>query len=232
MKKVVAVPSDASEKNLKFYNQFEKSFKHFHPDVEVKRFDNPNPNDKDFWFRVKPVIAKQLFDQGYEMLILADNDQIVLGSLSDVLDDTEDYDVGVVLNDPTYPIQVWDITHPKYYNAGLVVLKSKEFADHWLKLCTGQHFNNYQFREQDFLTVLCSDYYNYKVKVLDNPAKVYGEVAKPGWIQARIEDGKVMIGSTQLCIYHSGGGSNSVDKGNYRLRFSDEVCKHIDGLIK
>ncbi len=148
-KKIIFVPCDQSERNQKFLKQFTNSLRKFHPDIELRVFDNPNPQDKDFWYRAKPIIACQLFDEGYEVVIGADADQIILGSLSDIIDDTEDYDVGVVLNDPSYPIRVWDIQ--PIVNNGLVVLKSKAFAEHWKRLCFTPHFPNYQFREQDLL---------------------------------------------------------------------------------
>lgn len=174
LKTIIAIPCDSSEKNQKFLNQLLVSLKHFHPDLQTRVFDtNGDPN---FWYRATPIIAKSLFDEGYERVIKMDADQIVLGSLEDILNDTERYDVGVVLNDPTYPIGVWDITHPYYVNNGLVVLNSKGFVEHWLELCMSPHFDKYQFREQDLLNILVSDYNNYEVKRLDNMKKVYGEV--------------------------------------------------------
>lgn len=233
MKTIIAVPCSSNEPYLKMFNDFEKSLRKFHPDIEVRRIDNPTPGDKDFWYRAKPVIAVRLFDEGYERLILADADQIVLGSLADILDDKDEYDVGVVLNDPTYPIQVWDIRWP-YFNNGLVVLKNKEFAKHWERLCYSQHFNNYQYREQDFLNMLASDYFNYKVKILEG-TKVYGEWGKPQWTTSYMKEDKIFTKmqdqERQLCIYHSGGG-NSPDKMNYRIRFPQEVSDYIDKLIK
>lgn len=230
MKTILFVPCDQSERNQRFLKQFINSLKKFHPDLEVRVFDNPT-QDPLFWYRAKPIIACQLFEEGYEVVIGADADQIVLGSLSDLLEDTEAYDVGVVLNDPTYPIQCWDIA--PYVNNGLVILKSKEFAEHWRRLCFSPHFNNYQFREQDLLNILASDYHNYKVKYLEQ-TKIYGECGKPFWAQATLEEDKVMIptqfGPKQLCIYHSGGG-NTPDKGNYRIRFTPEVVKKIEELI-
>lgn len=233
MKQIIAVPCDSSDKNRIFYEQFEKSLRHFHPDIELRRFDNPNPNDTDFWYRATPVIANKLFEEGYERIIKCDVDQIVLGSLDEIINDVGDYDVGVVLNDPNYPIQVWDMKWP-YFNNGLVVMQSKEFVKHWERLCFTNHFPNYQYREQDFLNMLCSDYFNYRSKILDDN-KVYGEWAKPYWAQTSMEDGKVMLPTTdkprQLCMYHSGGG-NEPGKGNFRIRFPEEVVKYIDSLIK
>lgn len=233
LKTIIAVPSSGDPKNLKFFNDFEKTLHKFHPDLEVRRIDNPNPNDREFWFRAKPIIANQLFEEGYEQIILADNDQLILGDLSELLD-IGDNDIGVVFNDATYPIQLWDIRWP-YYNNGLVILKSKEFARHWLRLCLTPHFNAYQFREQDLLNLLCSDYFNYKVKKLEE-SKIYGEWAKSLWPKAFLRDDKVYIKmddkERQVCIVHFGGGSGEPSKGNFRIRFSPEVSDFIDKLLK
>lgn len=229
LKTVLFVPADTSERNAKFNSMFMNSLKKFHPELEVRLIGNTT-GDPDFWYRAKPIIASELFKEGYEMVIGADNDQIITGSLDDILNDTDDYDVGVVLNDQTYPMQVWDITHPKLYNNGLVVMKSQAFVEHWKRLCFTSHFKNYQYREQDLLNLLASDYFNYKVKLLDHPGKFYGEAAKPYWAQSTLDNGNIMIDKAQLCVIHFGGG-NTPDKGNYRIRFPEDVVKRIEELI-
>ena len=187
MNKLIAF-SPCDNNNLANFNKLEKSFHHFHPNVELRRIDNPNPEDKDFWYRATPVLAKKLFDEGFDTILKLDADQIITGSLIDIIEDKTDYDVAVVLNDPSFPIQVWDIF--PYYNLGLVVLKSKAFVEHWLKLCFSEHFPKYQFREQDLLNILASNYHNYRVKILDQE-KVYGEFAKPNWTKTFIKDDKI-----------------------------------------
>ncbi len=230
-KTIIFVPCDQSEQNSRFYGQFERSLRKFHPDVELRRVDNPDPQDTDFWYRAKPLIASELFKEGYTTVIGADADQIVLGSLQDVLEDTEDYDVGVVLNDPSWSIQIWDIQ--PVINNGFVIMKNAAFVEHWKRLCLSAHFPKYQYREQDLLNILASDYGNYRVKFLETD-KLYGECAKPFLASATLEDGKVMIptpiGSKQLCLWHAGGG-NTADKGNFRIRFSPEVVTRIEELI-
>ena len=228
MKIAAFTPADSKYDEL--YRRLETSLRKFHSKEELPllRFGNPNPADTDFWYRATPILASELFKE-YDVLIKLDADQIITGSLSDILNDKDEFDVGVVLNDPTYPIQVWDIQ--PYYNNGLVVLKSKEFVEHWKRLCFTEHFNRFQFREQDILNILCSDYMNYKIKWLEGSNKLYGEIAKPRWPEFRMVDGKVMLNGKELCVYHSGNG-NTVDKGNYKIRFDAEVCKYIDNLIK
>lgn len=235
-KRCVACPCDASEKNQKFLGQFVNSLKKFHPDIEVKFYDNPNPEDKDFWYRAKAILAKQLFLEGYDEVCIADVDQIVLGDLSDIWEG--DYDIASVMNDPSFPIGVWDIGPQfgvPYYNNGLVVIKNQQFVDHWMNLNFSPHFSRYQYREQDTQNLLVSDYFNYKNRNLDEGDKIYGEFGKPFWASAKLVDGKVMVDvngvEKQLMIIHFGGG-NTPDKGNYRIRFSEEIVKHIEELIK
>lgn len=211
----------------KDYTMLEKSFRKFHPTDELIRFsDKDIPQDRDFFFRATPYFAKKLFEQGYTEIAHLDADQIVLGGLEDIWEG--DYDVATVLNDPSYPLKVWDCAF--YFNNGLNVFKNPNFINHWDRLCYTEHFNHYQFREQDLLSILCSDYFNYKVRVLDD-LKIYGEVAKPLWKDATMEGDKVMIQGKQLIVVHFGGGSQNPSKGNYRIRFKDDVCAYIDKVL-
>ena len=98
------------------------------------------------------------------------------------------------------------------------------------RLCMSRHFNNYQFREQDLLNILCSDYHNYKVKWLEEK-DFYGEQAKPFWAQAKLVGNKIMVGEHEIKVIHFGGG-NIPNKGNFRIRFQPEIVKRIEELIK
>lgn len=228
-KKKIAAFSPCDANYEKSFQMLQASLRKFHSeeDLPLLRYDNQS-GDPNFWFRAKPIIASKLLEE-YETVIGLDSDQIILAPLTEIINDTDEYDVGVVLNDPTYKIQLWDIA--PYFNCGLVVIKSKAFADHWLRLCMSPHFNIYQFREQDLLNILCSDYHNYQVKCFDTMQKVYGEAAKSRWIEGKMVDDKVMLGETQLMVIHFGGG-NTPDKGNYRIRFGEDVVKRIEELIK
>jgi hypothetical protein len=227
MKKIMFTPADNN--HLEEFKKFENSLRKFHSEEELPliRVDNTT-KDPHFWYRAKPVIAKDLIDE-YEIVIGADCDQIILAPLNEIWEGN--FDVAVVNNDPSWPIQVWDMTHPFIVNNGLVVLKSKEFINHWYRLCMSEHFLHYQYREQDFLTMLCSDYFSYNVRWLDRGPKAYGEVAKPLWAQFRMNDNKVMLGDKQLCVIHFGGGAEDPSKGNYKIRFSEDVVKYIESLI-
>src|SRR3990167_6110721 len=193
-----------------FDNDFEmlnKSFKKFHKEDIIRFNDESVPKDAQFFFRATPYFTKKLFNEGYDEVCHLDADQIILGNLDHIWEGG--YDVAVVLNSPAYPIGVWDIGAPSntpYFNNGLNVFRNKEFINHWLYLCYTPHFNFYQFREQDLLNILCSDYFSYKVRILDGD-KIHGEYAKPEWKEAKVVEGKVMIADKELLVIHFGGGS-------------------------
>lgn len=232
-KKVIAF-TVSDNNNLRYYEMLKKSWEKFHPDIELRLYGEKEIREYDdpqFFYRATPIIASALI-RDYDTVLKMDADQILLDNISEILD--VDADVGVVRNDPTYLAgQVWDITHPNYYNNGLVVIKSKEFVDHWKALCLSPHFNVYQHREQDILNILTSDYLNYNVFCLEDGDFIYGEWAKPLWAKCKMEGNKVILpDKKQLKVIHFSGGQASPDKGNYRLRFQKDVAKYIDSLVK
>lgn len=233
MKKVVAfTPADSSQD--KFVNQLTNSLRKFHTEEELPllRFDLHDVNDQMKWYKATPMIAKDLMND-YETVIKLDADQIIMGPLNKLWEDPEPFDVGVVLNDPTFPIMTWDIA--PYFNNGLVVMKNKAFVDHWFRLCESRHFMPYQYKEQDLLNIIASDYGNYKVNVLDGGDEIYGEFSKPFWASSYLRDNKLYFmlkdKEKEIKVIHFGGGGDP-NKGNYRIRFSDEVIKRIEELIK
>jgi len=231
MKKAFYVIADTN--NKLHFDKLRVSLRKFDKDTDLILFSDKEvqqANDPHIFYRATPYFAKQLFDNGYDELCHLDADQIITGNIDHIWDG--DYDVATVLNDPTIQIGVWDIVPPRYYNNGLNVFKNKDFIEHWLRLCKSPHFDRYQYKEQDLLNILVSDYLNYKVKCLDLENKIHGEFAKPLWPKGELKDGKIMIDDKQLCVIHFGGGSGSPDKGKYQTRFKDEVVEFIDTLIK
>ena len=224
--------SISDKNNLVHYEKLKNSLAKFTSDPlilideeKVKQLGDPY-----FYYRATPTIAKALLKE-YDEVCKIDADSIITGQLSQIWEG--DFDVGVVLNDLMYPIRVLDCD--TYANNGLVVLKSKDFVDHWLRLCHSSHFNNFQYREQDLLSILTSDYFNYHIKWLDN-GKIYGEWAKSFWPKTYLEKDDIFFdtpkGKKQLMVIHFGGGAGSPDKGNYKIRFPEAVCKVLDKLVK
>lgn len=236
----------ADSKNLPYAKMMEKSFKHFHPDIplfiygdkEIKETGIPTP---DFFYLSTPYYARKLIKE-YDQVIKIDADSLITAPL-EIIDNPEEFDVAVVYNwtHDTYSenVKVWDVTPMGYINNGFVVFRNEELINHIWKLCTSIFFNNYQFREQDMLNIVCY-YGNYKVKLLDIEDSWYGLRSKSEWNKAIMRDGKIVIPKSPTnfpdrdkiirCIHFAGG---NVDvKMNYKIYFNEEVSTYLDSLLK
>ena len=237
----------ADSNNMKFYEMLKNSWNKFHPNIEInliagEDLQNRLKQDPFFFYRAKPVLAKEAFEKGYDTVVVLDVDQIITGDLSHTWE--SEFDVTVVQNSnpkeaKIYPVQVWDIPPMAYVNCGYVVMKSKTFVDHWYSLCFSNHFNSYQFKEQDLLNILVF-YCGYNVNFLDSGDKFHGLASKGYWMNIELKDGKLVLpqnsewpqsGDKEICIIHFAGG-NDPTKGNYRIRFQDKVVAHLDYLTK
>lgn len=244
MKQKICFFTIADNNNLKYFEMMKNSLQKFHPDIPLLLWDEnkiARYKDKDFFYRATPIIAKELIDQ-YDCVIKLDSDQIITGDLSHIWEG--DYDVAVVNNSnpremKAYPVSVWNINPLAYVNCGLVAMKSKKFIEHWYKQCFGDHFYQYQFREQDLLNILVQ-YGDYKIKRLDEGKSYHGLASKQYEPHMILRDEKLYLpqvdgwpieGEKQIVCYHFAGG-NSPDKYNYKIRFQPEVIKFIEKLIK
>lgn len=240
----------ADRNNLKYYELLKNSLSKF-TDIPLKLIDEEKIKqlgDPHFFYRATPIIAKALFKQGYDEVCKLDCDQIILGNLDHIWEG--DYDVAVVKNsnpreDKAYPIRLMDIHPFSYANCGFVFMKSEPFVEHWLKLCMSDHFQNFQFREQDLLNIMI--FYMgetfggpYKVKFLDDSDKWHGLVWKGYEPMVELRDGKCILPKNdewnkedkEVVCWHVAGGNRPNNKMNYRLRFNEQVANYIDSLIK
>ena len=152
----------ADNNYLPYAKMLERSFKHFHSDIDfiifreedIKRLPFSEP-----YYRNKAFFGKELSEK-YDLVINIDADSIVVDSLDEIIN--APYDVGCVLNnaitipDPLErPIIGLDRTNPMYYmNAGMVASRSKRFWNWWNDLNQRHFFQQYQFREQDTLNMI------------------------------------------------------------------------------
>ncbi len=250
MNKVV-VFTIADNNNLKYAKALESSFKHFHPDIPFIIYGqeelDKNPDPLKF-YRATPYYARELIKE-YDLVLKLDCDQLILGNLDYVF--TQEYDVGSVLNinrvDPQRygVVQGWGIIPQQYVNCGFVAMRSKEFVDHWWKLCNSEHFERMQYKEQDLLNILFY-YGNYKTICFDhydavnNYSAWHGLVAKGEGVHAVIKDSKIIVPKgrdgypdkdVELKAYHWAGGSNEL-KMDYQKHFTEEVIEYIDTILK
>ena len=211
-------------------------------EAKINQLGDPN-----FFYRATPIIASGLL-RDYEAVCKLDVDQLILGNLDHIWEG--EWDVAVVRNsnpreDKVYPVRLLDISPAKYANCGFVVMKSKKFVEHWLKLCMSAHFHNYQYREQDLLNIMIfymgEDFGGpYKVRHLDNSNKFHGLALKQYEPNVVLRDGKLILPKNEdyptdedkeIVCWHTAGGSIS-NKMNYKIRFSAEASKYIDGLVR
>lgn len=244
-KKVVAF-TIADEANMPYAEKLERSFKHFHPKVELivvggKTLQDTLAVDPQFFYRATPGIARDLI-KDYEAVVKIDADTIITGDLTHTWND--DFDLAVVQNSnpiemEKYPVSVLNIHPLSYVNAGYVVMKSEKVVDHWWRLCASPHFDFYQFREQDLLNIMIF-YGMYQTRFLDMSDKWHGLISKGYWQNIELKDDKLILPHTeewpqyedkQICAIHWAGG-NTPNKMNINTSFKPEVAKWINNLLK
>ena len=237
----------ADKNNLKYYEMLKNSLAKFTDDPLIL-IDEPKIKqlgDPYFFYRATPIIAKALM-KDYDMVCKLDSDQIITGSLDHIWEG--DFDTAVVKNsnpreDKKYPVRLLDIHPFSYANCGFVVMKSKAFVEQWLKLCMSDHFNNFQYREQDLLNIMIffmGDKFGgpYKIRFLDDEDSFYGLASKGYWPNIVLRKDELVLPPTDgwpekekiIKAIHWAGGN--VGKMNYRLHFQPDVCKRLDELIK
>lgn len=251
-RKPVVFYTIADSKNHGYYETLKKSFKHFHPDIDLIRYGDKElepllKKDNHFFYRATPHFAKELIEK-YELVVKIDADSLVLGDLDYIL--TSEYEVGTVLNwnrvDPKTFGEIGLLTIPPqmYFNNGLVAMRSKRFIDNWYNLCQSYHFEGMPYREQGFLNIL-THYSDYKTRCFDYPDETndvwnwYGLISKGEWIRATVKDGSVIVPEGEdgfpkhdmtIKAIHWGEGETP-NKMNYKTRFREDVVNYIDNIL-
>lgn len=247
MRKAFFTIADAN--NMKYYELMRNSLNKFHPDIPLILIDEEKIkqlSDPHFFYRATPIVAKGLF-KDYDAICKLDADQLITGNLDHIWEG--DFDVACVKNsnpceDKAYPIRLMDIHPFSYVNCGFVVMKSKAFVENWLKLCYSDHFQNFQYREQDLLNIMV--FYMgekfggpYKVRFLDDEDSFHGLASKGYWPNIILQNDELILPANsewnkedkKIKVLHWAGG-HSPDKMKYRLNFRPEVCKRLDELVK
>lgn len=239
--------SIADNNNLKYFEMMKHSFRKFHPNDELILFGEEeikSANDPQIFYRATPYFTKRLMEQGYDEVCKLDSDQLITGSLDSIWED--EYDVAVVNNSnpkemAMYPVTILNIHPLAYANCGFVAMKSKAFVDYWYNMCYSTLYNGCQMREQDMLNILIFSN-NYEVKRLDEGDSFYGLASKGYWQHIMLNDKQELVlmknaegnwpdkSKVIKCIHFAGG--NAPDKMNYRIRFTEDVIKRIDYLVK
>ena len=228
--------------HVDYAKKMRNSLQKFHPDIPhffvgEQQVEPYLKTHKDNKYRLYALFGAQLAKE-YELVIQIDNDSIVTGDLSHIIED-KSYDVGCVLNnnliDPK--LKVWDIDPSFYVNAGFVAIRGERPWAWWNKLNSGGWFSKYQFREQDMLNIMVH-YGDLNCKIFDFSNSWHGLIHKGQWDKFVLKDGKVVLPKTPgVCeedkiikIIHWAGGN--VPKMNVWPHFKEDVAKHLTTLME
>ena len=241
----------ADPNNAKYAKKMIKSLRKFHTEeelpvvvIEGDKLKELVQKDPMFYYRATPVIANELWKQGFREIIKIDADSVITGDISHLWKSNDNYDIGVVNNSnprelKKYPISVWNIHPLSYVNAGFVIMKDERFIKHWLDLCNSIHFEAYQFKEQDLLNIMIF-YMDFRVRFLDAGTKWHGLISKGYWPQVEVKEGKLILPKNdewpaqedkEISVIHFAGG-NVPDKMNFNISFKEDVAKHLEKLTQ
>lgn len=231
-------------------DEFIKSFKYFHPDIDLVVFGQ-SEIDKTFasdrrlnFYNSKATFAKKLYND-YDLVVNIDADHIILDRMIEILDG--DYEVAfpsnynVWLNSglrtSTFATGHGDfhsselIPYERYIQGGLIASRSKKFWEdyEYASINFSHLFGN---KENDVLNILCH-MLPYKTKVLEGHFEFNNELftcwygcsslGREGEIV--LHGDKVMLDNKPVRAYHfARGGMNKIHP---RELFKDEVCNLI-----
>lgn len=161
------------------YELFEKSFKHFHPDIplfvvgesEIQKLKQENPSLD--LYKAKASAAK-LFYNDYDLVVNIDADHFIFGRFDEIL--KGDYDVAAPSNHNNYEnvsISIGSyrgnnyniVPEEKYVQAGLIASTSKAFWDTY-EAASLRHADSMTCRDNDVLNLVLQ-FGNFKFKLLD-----------------------------------------------------------------
>jgi hypothetical protein len=231
----------SSEKFLPLADLCMKSFKHFHPDIEM-RLIGPEivekyRSDPYFFAKIPPFFTKKWL-RDYDLVLALNADSIITGPLDEIFDN-ETFDVGVVYNNnrTDRPVSVFNIPPSVYVNAGFVAVRNREFSKVWWEICNRYVFNTLRYMEQDVLNILVN-YSNFNVTNFDDGNRWYGAVNRGEWHRFVVEDGKLICPADlgynqqakQICAIHAAGGDTI--KWDWSRQFQPEVVKYLQEITK
>jgi len=231
-------------------DEFIKSFKNFHPDIDLiifgqKDIDNTFSEDSRLnFYNSKATFAKKLYND-YDLVVNIDADHLILGELSEIL--IGDYDIsapanynshlnsGIGINSFASSCGVFKsselIQFNKYIQGGLIASTSKDFWDkyEYMSLNYSDLFGN---KENDILNIICH-MLPYKFKVLEgafeytdpNFSCYYGCSALGRENQIVVSNGRLELDGKPIKAYHFAGGGNN--KAHPSSLFSSEVVNFI-----
>ena len=137
-------------------DDFIKSFKHFHPDIELKIFREQEINEvfatdsRLNYYNSKATFALKLIDD-YDLVVWIDTDHLILGRLDAILEGR--YAIAAPANFNKYQntgVGLRDEEH--YFNGGIIASGAKVFWQHYEQESL-LHAMEYQHKDNDILNL-------------------------------------------------------------------------------
>lgn len=231
-------------------DEFIKSFKKFHPDIDLVVFGQKEidetfaTNPKLNFYNSKPTFAKKLYND-YDLVVNIDADHLVFSRMDEIL--AGDYDVAIPTNFNSWlnsgigtntfanTCGVFSsnvlVPYEKYIQGGLIASTSKLFWDQYeyASLNYSDLFGN---KENDVLNLLCH-MLPYKVKVLEGHWEYthsdfdcyYGCASLGRENQIVVNSNRLELDGKPVKAYHFARGGNN--KPHPSELFSQEVVNFI-----
>lgn len=230
-----------------------RSINYFHPTTPIYVFGTKELNElnklyhgKLHWCNLNPVVSLVVAEkQKYDKVIHIDADSILLGDVTELLNDTAD--ITVVRNNNDYntaskftdnPITFRGCSPELYANAGLVASNRIDFWKYWIELNT-LYEQQFPYREQDVLNyILQENKFNYNF--IDNVKKKvhYGISCHYGsntfWDSSKeieISENGYKLKDKIVKVWHQAGGSHYFPKLQLDKFFSEKVVNEIKNTI-
>jgi len=235
-----------NSRNLDFKG-FVNSFKKFHPDIELKIFDERDMQREGVnYYNAKATFGRILSEE-YDLVVNIDADHYILAPLGEIL--AADYDVACPANfnetDNLVGIKVssgitgngnpnWLVDEKHFLQGGLIASPSKQFWKHY-EYATQKHYNKFVCFENDVLNIVAHTY-PYKIKVLDGDydyrfrghTQWYGCSIINKEKNCYVENGRLMLEGKPVKAYHFAHGSG---KKKYTDVFPESTHSFIQSII-
>lgn len=236
-----------NSRNLDFKG-FVNSFKKFHPDIELKIFDESDMAKHNVnYYNAKATFGRILSEE-YDLVVNVDADHYIFSRLDEIL--LADYDVACPANfnetDNLVGIKVssgitgngnpnWLVDEKEFLQGGLIASPSKAFWNHY-KHITDLHYKKFVCFENDTLNIAAYTY-PYKVKILDGSTD-FNSSEKTSWYgcsiinkesKCYIENEMLMCENKPVKAYHFAHGSA---KKKFTDVFPQETHSFIQTIIQ
>ena len=234
-------------------DEFIKSFKKFHPDIDLVVFKQPDiervfsKHPRINFYNATAAFAKELYND-YELVVKIDADHLIFGRMTEILEGN--YDVAIPTNfnaahnsgiklDCFNPAGTFASTtmipYDKYLQAGLVASTSKKFWDelHFASIKYSDLFGN---KENDILNLLVH-LLPYNIKLLEGdwtyPSSAfncyYGCASLGRENQIVVNNDRLELDGKPVKAYHfARGGIDKIQPRNlFRTDVVDFIYKNI-----